>query len=215
MAHRELIEKFIENARGAATEVQVVDSMAAAYAYAVAICRDKEACQILASGCEFPLSEPAEELCGLKQWQKLIAAPAMAENAMAELTSLCRDAGIGLIDRGLHAYTGGIDVGLTHADAGIAETGTIVLNCPSEDLRLATMVSEVHIAILRADDICAAAYDLEPLLTKFFTSDPGYTAFITGPSRTADIERVLSLGVHGPLAMHVLILKENTQSETD
>ena len=210
MSQHALIEKFTEKARAVSTEVQVVDTIEAAYAYAVTICRDKAACQILSSGCEFPLSDPAEELCGLKQWQRLMAAPCLDDDAVTALTPLCREAGIGLIDRGLHAYTGGIDVGLTLADAGIADTGILILNCTSEDLRLATMISEMHIAILRAADIYADTDSLAPLLAESLAVRPGYTAFITGPSRTADIERVLSLGVHGPLALHVLILKEDT-----
>lgn len=209
MSQHALIEKFTEKARAVSADVQMVDTIKAAYDYAVAICRDKAACRLLSSGCEFPLSDPAKELCGLKQWEKLIAAPDLGEEAISALTPLCREAGIGLIDRGLHAYTGGIDVGLTTADAGIADTGTLVLNCSSEDLRLATMISEVHIAILRVADIHADTDSLEPLLSEYLAARPAYTAFITGPSRTADIERVLSLGVHGPLALHVLILRED------
>lgn len=206
---QKLIDEFAEKAQAVSTEVRVVEAMTEVLDYAVALCRDKEACQVLASGCEHPLSEPAEELCGLKQWQKLIAAPAMDQKHLDVLTPMCREAGIGLIQKGLAGYAGGIDVGLTGADLGISNTGTIVLNCPDEDLRLATMISEVHIAVLRAEDIYADSYDAEAALLGLFSAAPDYAAFITGPSRTADIERVLSLGVHGPLEMHVLILGQS------
>lgn len=213
MNQQDLIEKFEEKARAVSTEVKHVGSMAEAFEYAVTVCRDKEACQVLAAGCELPLSEPAEELCGLKQWQKLIAVPEMGKTDLEILMPLCRDAGIGLIDKGLHAHLGGMDVGLTRADFGIAETGTIGLNCPGEDLRLATMISEIHIAVLRAEDIRAEAFDMESHLADRFARGPDYTAFITGPSRTADIERVLTLGVHGPLELHVVIIKGNKRAE--
>lgn len=206
MADPTLIERFSNNARSVSAEVFLVDSMASALDHAVAACRDKAACQVLASGCEHPLSDPARELCGLKEFQKLIAAPDLSAGEMEALTGRCREAGIGLIDRGLHAYTGGIDVGLTHAAAGVAETGTLVLEATSEDLRLATMISEVHIAMIHAEAIQAEAGMLEEMMKNRFSGSPDFTAFITGPSRTADIERVLSLGVHGPLALHILIL---------
>jgi len=208
MVNQTLTDTFTEKARAVSAEVHPVASMEAALDHVVRTCVDKEACQTLSPGCEFQLSNPARDLCELKTWQKLIAAPGLNGAALEALTGRCREADIGLIDRGLHAYTGGIDVGFTLADAGIAETGSIVLNCANEDLRLATMVSEVHIALLRANNIYAQAYDLEAMLAESFSRTPGFTAFITGASRTADIERVLSLGVHGPLALHVLILDQ-------
>lgn len=208
MVNQAWINTFAEKARAVSAEVHRLASMEAALDHVVQACVNKEACQVLASGCEYPLADPARDLCELKTWQKLIAAPGLNGAALEALTDRCREAEIGLIDRGLLAYTGGIDVGFTFADAGIAETGSLVLNCTSEDLRLATMVSEVHIALLRANDIYAQAYDLEAMLAESFSRTPGFTAFITGASRTADIERVLSLGVHGPLALHVLILDE-------
>lgn len=208
MNQQALIAQFEEKARAVSAEVKVVDSMAAAFDYAVSICRDKQACEILASGCEYPLSAPAENLCGLKEWQKLMAAPGLGGAALKDLIPFCRDNDIGLVDRGLHEHLGGIDVGLTRADFGIAETGSIVVDCAGEDLRLATMISEIHIAILRADDIYPDAGAIEEKLIERFSNRPNYTAFITGPSRTADIERVLTLGVHGPLELHVVILDE-------
>ncbi|MGM0454453.1 MAG: lactate utilization protein [Thermodesulfobacteriota bacterium] len=202
------IEAFEENARRVSTEVKVADTITAAFEYAVSVCRDKQACQVLAAGCEFSLSEPAEELCGLKQWQKLMAAPEIDSAGLEALRPLCRDEGIGLVDRGLHEHLGGIDVGLTRADFGIAGTGSIVIDCAGENLRLATMISEIHVAILRAADICAEANEIESALKAQFFRSPNYTAFITGPSRTADIERVLTLGVHGPLELHVVIVND-------
>jgi L-lactate dehydrogenase complex protein LldG len=201
----ELLVQFKQRAEAVAAIVKKVATIDDALAYAVEVCTQKEACAVLASGCEYALSDPAEELCGLKNWEKLMAVPNISDPDIEKLTAMCRDSGIGLIQKGLAAYAGGIDVGLTIADFAIAETGTLVINCPDEDLRLSTMISEVHVAVLNACDIYADSYDVADKLAGFFaTSD--YTAFITGASRTADIERVLTLGVHGPLDLHVLIL---------
>jgi L-lactate dehydrogenase complex protein LldG len=103
----------------------------------------------------------------------------------------------------------GIDIGLTFIDYGNAETGTLVIDSSSEDVRLSTMVSEIHIGILPKSKIRPSAYDLENELQETMQTAPSYLAFITGASRTADIERVLALGVHGPLELHILLLEDN------
>jgi L-lactate dehydrogenase complex protein LldG len=84
-----------------------------------------------------------------------------------------------------------------------------VIDSSSEDVRLATMISEVHVAVLPAGRIRKTSYDLEAELRDRFGTAPNYYAFITGASRTADIERVLALGVHGPLELHILVLEED------
>jgi L-lactate dehydrogenase complex protein LldG len=107
----------------------------------------------------------------------------------------------------LRSHLAGIDIGFTMADYGIAETGTLVIDSSSEELRLATMVSEMHVAVLPKSRLRATSPDLETELKQFMGAVPNYCAFITGASRTADIERVLALGVHGPLELHILLLE--------
>ena len=89
-----------------------------------------------------------------------------------------------------------------------AETGTLVINSTSEDLRLATMISDIHLAILPTSRIKKDDLDLTSELHKLLADPKNFTAFITGPSRTADIERVLAIGVHGPLELHILLLED-------
>ena len=182
-------------------------TMAEAISYAVNLCDTKEACQLLVSGCDSPLSAPAETLCDLKQ-QKVMAAPGMAADVFETMAAQCREKGILLIRDGLRDHLAGIDIGFTVADFGIAETGTLVIDSSSEAIRLATMVSEVHVAVLPQKQIRATAVDLEAELEAFMAAAPDYLAFITGASRTADIERVLALGVHGPLELHILLLED-------
>ena len=204
---QEMVATFRTAAEKVSAIVSEVSSLEQALDYTVQLCDGKEACQLLISGCEAPLSTPAHALCDQKQ-QKLIAAPELTENAKRGLTERCAKYGIGFVDDGLREHMAGIDIGLTMVDYGIAETGTLVIDSSSEAVRLATMVSEVHVAVLPKSRIRATALDLETELRDLMQSAPNYAAFITGASRTADIERVLALGVHGPLELHILLLED-------
>jgi L-lactate dehydrogenase complex protein LldG len=97
---------------------------------------------------------------------------------------------------------------LTYADWGIAETGTLVMDACSENLRIATMLSDIHVAVLPAEKIKPTSEALENKLNNELKGNSAsYIAFITGASRTADIERVLAIGVHGPIELHILIME--------
>ena len=97
------------------------------------------------------------------------------------------------------------DAGLTAVQLAIAETGTLVLDSSAELHRLVSLLPRVHIAVCRADQIVAT---LGEALARFEEPGPPPTlTFITGPSRTADIELELVVGVHGPEVLHVLLLE--------
>ena len=202
----EMITLFRSKAELVSAIVNEVESPLQALEYTVDLCDRKEACQLLVAGCEEPLSDKAEDLCDSKQ-QKVIAAPGINDDLADDLQNLCDAKGIRLVTEGLREHLAGIDIGLTFVDYGIAETGTLVLDSSNEDLRLATMISEVHIGVLSKSHLRQSAFDLEKELQNNMRSSPNYTAFITGASRTADIERVLALGVHGPLELHILLLE--------
>ena len=202
----EMVTLFRTKAELVSATVSEIETPVQALEYTVDLCDRKEACQLLVSGCDTPLSPKAEELCDTKQ-QKIIAAPALANGLAGNLQKLCDEKGIGLITEDLRAHLAGIDIGLTFVDYGIADTGTLVLDSSNEDLRLATMISEVHIGVLSKSRLRPDAFAIEKELQQNMRSTPNYTAFITGASRTADIERVLALGVHGPLELHILLLE--------
>jgi L-lactate dehydrogenase complex protein LldG len=98
----------------------------------------------------------------------------------------------------------GFDVGLTTAQAAIAETGTLVLDSARERNRLVSLVPPVHIAIVDASSICATVGETLTMLQSGKEPSPAVT-FITGPSRTGDIELTLTIGVHGPQEVYVII----------
>lgn len=98
----------------------------------------------------------------------------------------------------------GFDVGITSAQAAIAETGTLVLDSTRERHRLVSLVPPVHIAIVDASTIYGTLGETLSMLQNGKELSPAIT-FITGPSRTADIELTLTIGVHGPQELYVII----------
>jgi L-lactate dehydrogenase complex protein LldG len=137
-----------------------------------------------------------------------IAAPGLGPEQSSQLAEICRQSAVTLITENVRNHIGTIQTGFTLCDWGIAETATLVLDSTSEDVRVATMLSETHVAVLPASRIRADAMEMEPELTEIMRTAPRYLAFISGASRTADIERVLTIGVHGPQELHLLILYE-------
>jgi L-lactate dehydrogenase complex protein LldG len=145
-----------------------------------------------------------------RQDGKTIAAIGFPPEFLDTLRDLCTAEGLELLDQPFREAAGRIHTALTPADWGIAETGTLVLKSSPENVRVATMLSETHVAVLPADRIRADSMDLlDEINDILMTDDASYTAFITGASRTADIERVLAIGVHGPKELHILIVEEN------
>lgn len=96
-------------------------------------------------------------------------------------------------------------IGVTQMDWGIANTGTLAQDSSAVDQRLASALTWIHVALVGTDRIVP---DLPTLMTNLHPSRNGYIALITGPSRTADIERVLAIGVHGPERLVVVCVDE-------
>ncbi|MGI9535956.1 MAG: LutC/YkgG family protein [Desulfocapsaceae bacterium] len=196
--HSSDFDRFVEKAEISAAVVSTITSFEQAVNYAVELCLKRPLNR-------YAISDEAVDISGLR---KVIAAPFLSESEYGLLKERCTENSIDCIDSGMRDNFVGVDVGLTYGDLGLAETGTLVLNCPNEELRLATMLCEFHVCVLPKSKIFADGYGAEKQLQKFMLESPTYTAFITGPSRTADIERVLSIGVHGPLELHILILED-------
>jgi L-lactate dehydrogenase complex protein LldG len=96
------------------------------------------------------------------------------------------------------------DVGVSMAQAAIAETGTLVLDSTRERHRFVSLVPPVHIAIVDAQTIFQTLGEALAFIHHDNDISPAVT-FITGPSRTADIELTLTIGVHGPQQLYVII----------
>ena len=98
-----------------------------------------------------------------------------------------------------------LKAGITGAQAAIAETGTLVLCSGAGRPLTASLLPEVHIAIVRSSQIVGT---LEEALRDPAIGENSATALVTGPSRTADIEMTLTIGVHGPGELQVFLIDD-------
>jgi L-lactate dehydrogenase complex protein LldG len=96
-------------------------------------------------------------------------------------------------------------VGITEMECAIASTGTLVTNAAPVEQRLASALPLIHVAVVPTD---AIQPDMASALARVHPRQSGYISMITGPSRTADIERVLTIGVHGPARLVVVFVDE-------
>lgn len=95
------------------------------------------------------------------------------------------------------------DLGITSAQWAIAETGTLVLESDQENHRLTSLIPPIHICLVRADFIRQTLGEILALTSRNLSRA---ITFITGASRTSDIELTLAIGVHGPRELHVIVL---------
>jgi len=104
------------------------------------------------------------------------------------------------------------ELGISGVDYGLADTGTLVLRALRGQDRSTSLLPPIHVAIMEAERILPSSDDLlvklQLEMTEHGTLDSCFS-LITGPSKTADIEMNLILGVHGPKNLHVIILKRN------
>jgi L-lactate dehydrogenase complex protein LldG len=104
-------------------------------------------------------------------------------------------------------------VGLTGADAALADVGAIVVRSGGGRPRLASLLPPTHIALVTPDQFFPSLYDwMESLRAQGRLDETAAgvsnLTVITGPSRTADIEKTLVLGMHGPRMLHVICVEE-------
>ncbi len=97
-------------------------------------------------------------------------------------------------------------VGITGAFCALAETGTLMMCSGAQTPAAASLLPETHIAVVSRSRIVAGMEDGWALLRSETGAMPRAVNFISGPSRTADIEQTVTLGAHGPYRVHVLLL---------
>lgn len=109
-------------------------------------------------------------------------------------------------DRGLDQC----DAAITSCEALIARTGSIVLSAAQDSGRTVSVYAPVHICIAYTRQLVFDIKDgLQLIKEKFGTNLPSLISFATGPSRTADIEKTLVVGVHGPKEVYLFLVDES------
>ncbi|MGI6225298.1 MAG: LutC/YkgG family protein [Peptococcales bacterium] len=129
----------------------------------------------------------------------LISTEALNELAQKEEIDLCLDLDQEKIEQA--------DFGISEFDIGIAELGTIVQDAQSVHERLVSTLPPTHLAIIETKTIVDTLFDSLQVIQKVYNGNPAhYIAYVTGPSKTADIERVLTIGVHGPSKLIIVCI---------
>ncbi len=208
MNKEHVIETFRTKAAVVGAKVINVKSEDEALTYVLEICAAKHPCEVLAA-------EPGPALGpgtadGLPtRLRRIVAAPGLPPELYAKLEKLCAEKNYVCIEKGMRKYLAGVDIGFGTAECAIAASGTCLVNSDSEEKRLATMMSEICIFMVKESDIYPELFDITHILRQMQQTPGAYSAFISGPSRTADIERVPAVGVHGPLEQHIIILEDS------
>ncbi len=180
----EFFEEFAMRAQNVAAKVFRVKTAVEAQSVIVDIVKSSEAKKVVATN---EVLSPS----GLRETLKTLNVELYSEQS----------------DIRTHADTS--DVGIACVEFGIAETGSVCEDGLAIEQRLTTTLPPISIVVMNSNKVVptiAAAFET---ISKVF--DHGYISFITGPSRTSDIERVLTIGVHGPSQLVIIAIDEDTR----
>lgn len=115
-----------------------------------------------------------------------------------------------ILEESYHADLANCDVAITTCESLVARTGTMVLSAASESGRTTSVYAPIHICVAFTDQL---VYDLQDALQflqqKYKGNIPSMISFATGPSRTADIEKTLVVGVHGPKEVYCFLIERS------
>lgn len=174
---------FVENAQNASVEIKIVKSYKDAIADILKIAKATDAKMIAGVG-----ADECEELA----------------DVYAE------------VNKSFKVYTdkfdivknkNELDIGITLGEFGVGETGSICVDNYAYEARIASMLPLINIIFMPKNYIVNNMQDAFDVLAKVFWK--GYSGFVTGPSRTSDIERVLTLGVHGPSRVILFAIEDD------
>ena len=200
----DLVALFCEKAEVVSAKIYEAKDMNDAATYIAKIVLEKDPCELLAEE-EGTKKGPLSKNGMPTRLDRHIALPGLPAAKAKIIEKECADKGIKVIYDGVRNYLAGFDASVAEAQFGIADSATCFVASDDENMRLSTMMCEISILFLDKKNIRKGLLDIASDLRTVQKKGPAYTAFITGPSRTADIERVLAIGAHGPLELHVIL----------
>ena len=124
------------------------------------------------------------------------------------LQDLLRSAGVAFIDNET-SFVEQADLSLTSCEALVARTGSVLVSAASASGRRLSIYSDQHLVLARPSQVVAEIGDgLAQVQAKFGSQMPSMVSLTTGPSRTADLEKTLVLGAHGPRRIALFLLED-------
>ena len=157
-------------------------------------------------------AEAQELICQLLQ-KKGIHSVAMVDSPLAkecDLANVLPKNGISLHMDNYQEVTSTVEAGITEMKWAIAELGTLVQYAVDVNERLCSAFTPIHFALVKSSALLST---LPETLSVIHNEPqiPGFIGFITGPSRTSDIERVLTIGVHGPGELIAIFVDDSVE----
>ncbi len=149
----------------------------------------------------------------MKKGANLVLTCGLEHELSFELSKVINSMGISCFDidvvdkRNLRKLLEAAYIGITDADLAVAETGSLIIISENDAKRLISCLPPIHVAILSKENILDNFLEVSEWLRKAQSTGRYTVSIITGPSRTADIELEIVIGVHGPHELHVIILE--------
>ena len=148
---------------------------------------------------------PTDVIADIGERHRVARAVVTREPEAVRVGDTLRAAGVAVHNATIDACAS-VDLGVTGATAAIATTGTLVLRSDTTGSRSASLLPAVHLCVLAASRIVPTSTDV--LAGLGATVMPSNLVLITGPSRSGDIETIITVGVHGPPVVEVVLLRD-------
>ncbi len=147
---------------------------------------------------EKDMAEQLLQLAAARKWDKVVCREEKLRSIFQQQT----------VNLNFHSNLADSDVSFTTCELLVSRTGTMVLSTANESGRTTSVYAPVHVCIAYTSQLVYDLKDaLQNLREKYGNQLPSFITFATGPSRTADIEKTLVVGVHGPKEVFVFLIE--------